>query len=50
MKDYKKLEDKLRHAKIVRVEPLEGSSRLDKRLTPSGPMWADIELALVSNG
>ncbi len=32
MKDYKKLEDKLMHSKIVRVEPLEGSSRPDKRL------------------
>jgi hypothetical protein len=32
MKDYKRREDRLSNAKIVRVEPLKGSSRLDKPL------------------
>jgi hypothetical protein len=30
MKDYKKLEDKMRHGEIVRAEPLKESSRLGK--------------------
>jgi hypothetical protein len=32
MKDYKKLEDKLMHGKIVRGEPIQGSFRPDERL------------------